>query len=408
MVKKIWRFRAIDTWFFKEARQMESFGGSELNSVFPPPPRTVMGAIRTAMGEALGVDWKEYKKENQRKDYKINGFPFGEYIGYGDHTGKLEFNGPWLSIKKNGNWERLYPVPRNLFESDKKIVRLIVDKPVHCDLGKNVYLPKLPDTPDTKPKPKPIEGWITQSGLESALNGKEIQYDEIYFDKPDESEGEDKTLYARESRLGIARDNAFRVAKESMLYQTSHIRPKQDIAIEVDLEVPDEKLNKPIKLIRFGGESRFARIEVADQEKIDINPPPNVDKDTKDIHGIIIILLTPALFDQSGWLPAGFTKSEENKQTVWKGNLHEINLTIHCAVIGKAQREGGWNIAENKPIDVKTIIPAGSIYYCKVDDGNIDNAVKSLHLKKIGADNALGRGQIAVGLWKNNEFTPNK
>jgi CRISPR-associated protein Cmr3 len=52
-----WRFSALDTLFFKESRPIESVGGSQLSSVFPPPARTLIGAIRTAIGEANSVDW---------------------------------------------------------------------------------------------------------------------------------------------------------------------------------------------------------------------------------------------------------------------------------------------------------------------------------------------------------------
>lgn len=56
------RFTALDTLFFRESRPYETIGGSELGSVFPPPPRTVAGAIRTAIGESLDADWKAFKK----------------------------------------------------------------------------------------------------------------------------------------------------------------------------------------------------------------------------------------------------------------------------------------------------------------------------------------------------------
>lgn len=398
MITQTWRFSALDTWFFKEARQMDTFGGSELNSVFPPPARTVMGAIRTALGEALGVDWHVYKKKEERERYVINGFPFGEYIGYGDDTGKLSLSGPWVSIaRKDGAYERLYPVPRNLFrcKGDKETVRLQIDKSIHCDLGKNVRLPKLPDQSDKNKKYKPLEGWITQTGLEAFLRGETVSYDEIYAQKD---------IYEEEPRLGIARDNASRVALESLLYQTRHIRLRSDnnlkIAIEVDLTVDDATIKPPVKLIRFGGEGRFAGIKV-DKQPYANHPTAPHKKD--DAHGIILMLLTPALCDSGGWVLPGFEKVEQEDQTVWKGILRGIGLTIHSAVIGKAQREGGWNLAEHKSRPVTSFIPAGSLYYCTVDNCDIDKAIQALHLNYIEDKPELGRGMIAVGLWPKSE-----
>ena len=60
MNTKTLRFIAIDTLFFRESRPFETFGGIELASLFPPPPRTVAGAIRSAIGEALGADWPAF------------------------------------------------------------------------------------------------------------------------------------------------------------------------------------------------------------------------------------------------------------------------------------------------------------------------------------------------------------
>ncbi|HIE41473.1 MAG TPA: type III-B CRISPR module-associated protein Cmr3, partial [Candidatus Aenigmarchaeota archaeon] len=350
MTKQTWRFSALDTWFFREARQMESFGGSELDSLFPPPARTVMGAIRTAMGEALGVDWRQY---NEDEKYTIAGIPFREYIGYHDNTGRLSMDYPWLSIQRNGTYERLYPIPRNLFQ--KGIMRLRIGKPIHCDLGKAVRLPKLPKQQD---KPKPLNGWTTQKGLEAFLAGEDISDSELFTDKRIEKE-----LFQRESRLGIARDNSTRTAQEGMLYQTRHIRPNSNIAIEVDIEADYDRVLPPVKLIRLGGESRLAGITVLDTNPVVLNHPhPNANS-----HGVILTLLTPALFKNADWMLPDFNKVEQKDGTVWKGNLLGIDLTVHSAIIGKAQREGGWDMANHKPRPVTSLIPAGSLYYCTVD-----------------------------------------
>ena len=57
---KTLRLTAFDTLFFRESRPFDAIGGSELASVFPPPPRTVLGAVRSAIGDALGADWKQF------------------------------------------------------------------------------------------------------------------------------------------------------------------------------------------------------------------------------------------------------------------------------------------------------------------------------------------------------------
>ena len=49
-----WRFAAFDSWFFRESRPFDSIGGAQLASHFPPPSRTLAGAVRTSIGDFCG------------------------------------------------------------------------------------------------------------------------------------------------------------------------------------------------------------------------------------------------------------------------------------------------------------------------------------------------------------------
>ena len=85
-----WQFSALDTWFFRESRPMESIGGSELQSGFPPSPRTTSGAIRHLVGQKHNVNWSKWNKPDEYVDLKST-------IGDANSLGKLRFNGPWCS-----------------------------------------------------------------------------------------------------------------------------------------------------------------------------------------------------------------------------------------------------------------------------------------------------------------------
>ena len=64
----ICHFEPLDTWFFRQARPHGSMGNSELGSQFPPPVRTLLGALRTAIGDAWfarhGGDWRGLADNN--------------------------------------------------------------------------------------------------------------------------------------------------------------------------------------------------------------------------------------------------------------------------------------------------------------------------------------------------------
>jgi CRISPR-associated protein Cmr3 len=214
MSVKTWRFNALDMLFFKEARPMGSLGDSELQSVFPPPPRTVMGAIRSAIGEYNKVNWADYINKAPNEDLSLKLIEeMGDSRGYGN----MALKGLFLSLKKeNEDWQRLYPVPANLVATQeenklKALHFLTVGQPLHCDLGKNIRMPVAPELGI-----KTLGNyWLTETGLNKVLLGQIPDITDLF--KADD-------LYSNESRLGIARDNLTRGVQKGLLYQTQHIR----------------------------------------------------------------------------------------------------------------------------------------------------------------------------------------
>lgn len=366
-------FSATDTLFFRESRPMESMG--ELQSVFPPPVRTLAGAIRTLIGEYKQVNWREFDKNH----------PATTYIGYGDDLGKLQFQGAWLAL----DGQRLYPAPLLLMQKDKTYYRLTLDtKGIWCDLGKQVRLPKLPDDDNAKGS-KPLENtWLTVDGVIAVLNGNKPETKHVKTIKD---------LFGRESRVGIGRNNASRTVEKGLLYQTQHIRPHQGLSIELDAKgLPNDMPSKAI--IRLGGEGRTACIEA--KKALDAFPSASVL--SNKLQGLLLYLLTPLHIQSQvkNWQPLpGFIREERDKQTVWVGTLNGIELELHGAITGKALREGGWDMATHQPRAVTSLIPAGSVFFCTAKNGDIQTAINALHNTQIGELSAYGYGHLAAGLW---------
>ena len=398
--QKTFRIRAFDTLFFKESRPFEAIGGSELTSLFPPPPRTILGAVRTAIGDAKGVNWTAFKNgSDEAKEVR-------EIIGYGDDLGSLSLDGVWLSIAKSESlkdeptFERLFPAPlmvlkKILVDGDEEFERLQIGEAVQTHMG----MAHLPELPKGKVGFKPLEScWLTLSGLASVLAGNTPDKQDVW------GEGD---LFSKESRLGITRNNQTRTVEEKMLYQSRHIRPQANLAIDFDISgVPDDLINE--RVLRLGAEGRLAGMMLVDQAKQETFP--SAPKVTNDTCGIVLTLLSPAYFGDQKWKPSEFTlekgQSSETKVPVkWHGELSGMKLTLHAAVIGKAQREGGWNVAEHKPRGVQSLIPAGSCFYCTVDDGDIQATIDALHGQFIGQQTELGRGRVVCALLKESEFT---
>lgn len=387
-----WLFQALDTLFFRESRPMESIGNAELSSVFPPSARTMTGAIRSVLGELHDVDWREYHQQNERHE-------LAKLIGYGDHNlGKLAFSGVW--IHKNG--ERLYPAPLNIMRrkgddgKDQLFFITIGEEPVQTDLG-NVRLPLLQKEQIGS---KPLENlWLPGSEFSKILRGEVPDLEQcvsLLPQSPNVVGG--GHILVEEARVGIARDNSRRVVEKGLLYQTRHVRLADDVSLCMDVSGLSAA-NSPAEnhLTRLGGEGRMTSISVESPPLF--LPQPDWNSDAK---GVLLYLLTPLLIKRVGkeWQPLpGFEPGEQNGRRIWKGELNGIPLILHTAITGKAQREGGWDLQKHAPRAVKGYIPAGSVFYCAGNDEPL-KLIRALHCLQIGEEQELGRGKIAVGLWR--------
>jgi len=371
---------ALDTWFFRESRPHDAVGASELASLFPPPVRTLAGALRTFIGERIGIDWRTLK-------HTLPDFDFAASLGGSDDLGQLQLRGPWIVHQG----KRLYPAPVYLMQGSQDgmpdIQRLHPGMPVRCDLGR-VRLPELPA--GCKGYKTLEQRWLTASGLAKCLNGQAPEINEIV---------EPAQLFGHEPRLGIARDNLNRKVLDGKLYQTRHLRLKDDVHIELGVKNLPPALLGNIALdrsamLRLGGEGRMAAMNVkAPTETLPFAK-------AKTASTVLIHFITPADFDGKLY-PESFKKAELNGQTVWQGELNGIRLIIEAAVIGKAHREGGWDMQRHQPRPVKSYIPAGSAWYCRLDHATDWQTLnQALHNQCIGAETAFGRGHILLGHWQ--------
>lgn len=383
-----WSFSALDTWFFRESRPMESVGGAQLSSVFPPPARTVIGAIRTAIGQAHGVDWHGYPNGQQPGHQVLR-----ELMGDADGLGRLSFSGPF--VIRNG--QRLYPAPLVVLQAkpadkrDEKVsstfTRLVPSEGLtDCDLGR-VQLPQKLNAAAQGAKPME-QTWLTAKGFRAVLAGQTPADSDVI---------EAKDLFHAEERLGIGRDNATRTTQDGLLYQTQHVRPALGVALGMQVRGLEADQTVPAQgLMRLGAEGRMAHWSRRNGHML-LGSPVKGSR-------LLLVLMTHARFTQ-GWLPDGFVASTlpASGQTVWEGRLHGVTLRLLCAVVGKPVREGGWNLALRAPRSIESLTPAGSSYFCEVLDVDAtvapDGAVQALHGSHVGQDTALGRGEMAVGIW---------
>ena len=206
-----WTFQPVDSWFFRESRPWSTVGGIELASQFPPPARTVAGAIRTAIGEAKDVDWLAFSQGRHAELRRHIGSGVSNSDDPNSEFGSFRMHGPYVERDNH----LVFPAPAVLLrskETGKISLMHPAAKGMRCDLGSSVRLPHAAGLLGAAT----LDGhWCTAEGLNSVLRGDA---------PPPESLVDRDALVADDARVGIARDNSLRTVHDGLLYQTSHVR----------------------------------------------------------------------------------------------------------------------------------------------------------------------------------------
>ncbi len=340
---KAWQFEALDSLFFRGAKSFNSGEGGFLDSQFPPTAQTMAGVIRAAIAETKGVDWAKFRRGEQPDIAALIGAD-------SDNTGKLRFCGPYIC--KDG--QRLYPIPLHLLYSSKENTwgRL---EPSKSELKTDMGDRRLPEVVGTMEGAKPLENaWLNASEFNKVLKG---QMPSTYYKEED--------LFVAEARTGIGRDNEKRKVNEGMLYFTRHIRLQDGINLAMDVEGAVDVI--PSSMLRLGGEGRMANVNV--NHAVDSRLRGN----DETVDTAMVVLLTHGDFDG---------KAEPELK----------GIEIISACVGKAVREGGWDYRHGKPKPLKSLVPAGSVYF-------VQGEISSLETH-IGNRKKFGYGEIAIGTWE--------
>lgn len=391
-------FTIADSWFFREARSHDAVGAGQIDSMFPPPASTLTGALRTALGDWMQVDWQAFGRGQAGNDIH-------ELLGNGDNLGNLKIHGPYLSQTTPTLTQRFYPAPASLLREASKpdsskptqkgtVHRLSIGSPIHCDMGE-IAMPDFKDSTPQGAQPMANE-WISASGLSTWLSGQTPDLPELL--KLDD-------IITYESRLGIARDNKRATVQEGLLYQTRHIRLKKaDLSFSLRLDGLTETMENDLiqhqSSLRLGGEGREAGLALHRSTSTDAPALQNC-----KAAGLVLYLATPALITD-GPLP-GFTpvNNSAGRVTCWEGEIQGIALRLVSAATYRQQRLGGWDMKARAPKPLRSLTAAGSVFYCELSnsDQSVAEAIVQLSGCQLGELQAHGFGEVFAGYWPNAE-----
>ncbi len=343
---------------FRTAHPFNAGENNYAETLFPPTPETLQGAIRAT----IATHWDAEKMPGEAFQQK----ELIALIGNQEHYGRFCITGSMLGRRTalaptGAPVEPLFPMPIHLWREENGERRPVRLKPapttkVTTNLPDDMQL-LYPERSSTS-RLEVMKGWLTESGLRVALRAQgEIAVEDII---------ESNELYVNEMRVGISIDRATKTTVEGTLYHTSMIRMNADpgasfvygFVIDIRLLeaatipagnsmprqfIADEQTQRLLRLpdhgwLLLGGERRAAYFEV-------VAAPPLEQANV----GNLAYFATPA-FLAHGWQPG-----------IWP---EPLSRPIAIAT-ERFQPIGGWRFTSSggRSKTMRHCVPAGSVYF---------------------------------------------
>lgn len=380
--------RPIDVLLFRDGKPFSAGEDHSANSLFPPTPLTLQGALRAKISMDMGVSLREYKDENTGRALKaveIIG-PYGEEI----KTGNFSMRGPFLGICESedhstdsGKVTPLMPVPADLLaQADTRLIVAAPDDQFNMlsDLDdESNILNALPivdrniiDVGNPELETQSAK-WMRIGDLQD-YKTSQLSYDRLI---------NSDRLFQREGRFGVSTNSATSYREDGLLYSVDFIRMDSEARLLVEIDGISSQ-HMPIGSILLGGEQGRATAEPVELASPIPRPPETIKGKFK------IVLLTPSYFS-SGWRP------DVEKIEGWSADTAPALIS---AALYKSQRIGGWSSAKGAARTMYAYAAPGSVYY--FDAGSTTITLPSAFTERpddIPDAHRIGFGQYIVAPW---------
>ncbi len=334
-------FRPIDVLYLRGNRL---FGGpgDHGDALMPPWPSVFTGAVLSrALADAGRLSEAARDKSGPRLVEEMFGRFSLRWMALADEGGRGRLFFPLsadLAVRKDNGLplpERIAPVPGERFS------------------GCSTSLPDgLPEHPVLRTKqPGKAEGgyWLTLAGLEKHLASEGIHGDDLVATKK---------LWKLDPRLGIAMDPKLRTAEEGRIYTAEAVALGDNIGFVCAFS--HEKGDVPRDgLVRLGGDGRGAEIMEYPYG------PPALGRPESGWKRFRMILSTPCP-STTGWFPPGVGLLDGG----YILRSGELIARLVCAAVPRYEVISGWNVAKHVPKPAVRMIPAGSVYWFEVQEGD--------------------------------------
>ena len=267
-----------------------------------------------------------------------------------------------LARRNRSRLEQFFPIPGDIVKEKGKKNRLYVLFPF--DLSGSRTLTDLPDGLNSM--------WLMTENVMEAPSGFLSSAEmEKYLLSEIPTPTDINELFKTEERTGIGKNRITRSVETGRLYTVEYFRLKEGVGFAVEVE--GTKLLPETGMLRLGGDHRSVRYETSSWSNIQDEPIRKMVTETRRFK---IVLATPAIFEQ-GWLPGWI--NPESKQ----GDINGVKIQMRGACVGRPVGIGGYDFVKNMPKPMYKAVPAGSVYFFEIEDGNPENLFEKLWLKSI-------------------------
>ncbi len=341
-----------DVWLFRDSRPFAAGEGHAAETLYPPTPFTVQGALRSWLLGREMIDWAAFRRQSDdaaRRMASRIGHPPRRREGVSGQLGAFHMRGPFRARLADGRAEILYPAPLDSYSLDSGQHR--ARRPARTTAvmdwktGLHPLLPH-PDDPIDRAGDEPGDT-LTHDSLLDYFDGRP-------FGLSSQSE------LVREPRLGIAMDYDAGRAADQMLYQVEFARLRPPTAAERYGLLVDATgaLDWPAQgVIALGGEARAALVRVLAAAEEPEKPPT-----TPDAGRFKIVLLTPA------WFTAGRQPEDGDWPAVFGQASAGANIECVAAAVGRPLFLGGWDVAHGGHKPLRGFVPPGSVFYFEANE----------------------------------------
>ena len=121
-------------------------------------------------------------------------------------------------------------------------------------------------------------------------------------------------------------------------------------------------------ILRLGGDGKVAYLQSVNVEQF---PTDQIKEQIERTRQFKVYLATPALFEMGS-----LSRAMHNG---YFDDIPGLKFELIAAAIGRAEIYGGYDIVANVPKVSFPAVPAGSVYYFKLKEGNADDVIQAFH-----------------------------